>query len=100
MQGLRTQESKKFNRFWQLVQDAAAKKGCVFFGENGEGDDFETDTMEGESFCGWLIPEKDTVAFEPAWAKGNVPEQWLEHMAWVSWEVSGENVTVAFEGYE
>lgn len=97
MRGLRTQESEKFNRFWQLVQDTAAKKGCVFFGENGEGKDFETDTMEGENFCGWLIPERNTAAFESEWERNSVSEQWVDYMAWANWNISGEDVTITFE---
>ena len=50
MLGLKTQESLKFNRFWQLIQDTARNFGCVFFGFAGEGRDFETPTMEGEDF--------------------------------------------------
>ena len=53
MLGLKTQESLKFNRFWQLIQDTARNFGCVFFGFAGEGRDFETPTMEGEDFSGW-----------------------------------------------
>lgn len=97
MRGLRTQESEKFNQFWQLVQDTAAEKGCIFFGENGEGNDFETETMEGENFCGWLIPEQDAAAFELVWEKGNVPEQWVDYMAWANWNTSGEDVIITFE---
>ena len=48
MRGLKTQESGKFNRFWTLIQAAAAQENCVFFGYAGEGRDFSTDDMEGE----------------------------------------------------
>ena len=31
MLGLRTQENEKHKRFFEIVQNAAAKQGCVFF---------------------------------------------------------------------
>lgn len=37
MRGLKTQESEQFKRFWQLIQDAAADRNCVFFGYAGDG---------------------------------------------------------------
>ena len=46
MKGLRSQESEKFNRFWDLVQDEAATQGCVFFGDCGEGRDLVTEELE------------------------------------------------------
>ena len=52
MKGLRSQESEKFNRFWDLVQDEAATQGCVFFGDCGEGRDLVTEELEGENFSG------------------------------------------------
>lgn len=99
MQGLRTQESEKFNRFWTLVQEKAASLGCIFFAENGEGRDFETQTMEGEDFCGWLIPKKDAGGFEPAWLAGKVSDDWLEWLRWLKWKRSGDNISVEFKKY-
>ena len=67
MRGLKTRESLKFNRYWKLVQDAAAEMDRVFFGFAGEGRDFETLTMEGEDFSGWLVPVKEADTFEQDW---------------------------------
>lgn len=37
MVGLRTLEGEKFERFFELVQKEALKRGCVFFLNSGEG---------------------------------------------------------------
>lgn len=68
-----------------------------FFGENGEGNDFETEIMEGEDFCGWLIPKQSASDFEPAWQRGDVSEKWLPYMVWAEWIRQGEAVIVRFE---
>lgn len=96
MLGLKTQESAKFNVFWELVQREARKKNCIFFGEFGEGDDFETETMEGESFCGWLIPTEDAEEFEKIWITNDVPDDWAETMAWAEWLMKDEKVQIKF----
>ena len=40
MRGLKTQEGKKFERFFNMVQEEAAKQDAVFFLGCGEGRDF------------------------------------------------------------
>lgn len=67
MRGLKTQENEKFNRFWELIQTTAAKRGCVFFGYAGEGRDFSIGDMEGEDFGGWLVPIENADSFERIW---------------------------------
>ena len=46
MLGLKTQESNKFNAFFEIVQKKASEKDCVFFLDSGDGNDFETESME------------------------------------------------------
>lgn len=94
MQGLRTQESEKFNSFWQLVQDKAEAQGCVFFGDCGEGKCFETDIMEGEDFIGWLIPKQHEKNFERLWSKNQVPDIWIDNMVWMKWESEDDFSTI------
>ena len=69
MQGLRKQENQKFNKFFELVQREACKKGKVFFCDCGQGDVFENDTIECEDLCGWLIPQEKVNEFEKLFLK-------------------------------
>lgn len=64
MQGLRTQESEKFEKFFELVQNAAKQNGFVFFMDCGQGKIFENNEFECEDLCGWLIPKDDASKFE------------------------------------
>lgn len=64
MKGLRLQENQRFNNFFALVQDEAAKKGKVFFCDCGLGRLFENDNIECEDLCGWLIPKEKADNFE------------------------------------
>ena len=104
MRGLKTQESEKFNRFWALVQTAAAKKGCVFFGYAGEGRDFSTDSMEGEDFGGWLVPTKDADSFERAWSTDQTalfrsPPDGAE-FTFAIWKEQAGGITVDFKNFQ
>lgn len=64
MVGLRTQESEKFEKFFSIVQTEARKKGCVFFGDAGQGKVFENEQIECEDLCGWLVPITDADEFQ------------------------------------
>ncbi|MBE6598912.1 MAG: hypothetical protein E7638_05670 [Ruminococcaceae bacterium] len=86
MQGLRTQETNKFKKFFSIVQDAAKKNGCVFYLDAGDGRDFETDSLEGEDLMGWLIPERMAEEFEPIWKRGLVSDDWSEYFGFAIWE--------------
>lgn len=85
MRGLKTQEGKKFERFFSLVQQEASKKNSVFFLECGEGHDFETDHLEGEDLRGWLIPHEQAERFEKVWLKGSPGDEWADQIAWATW---------------
>ena len=95
MQRLRTQETNKFLAFFAIVQDAAEKKGCVFFLDAGDGRDFETETLEGEDLMGWLIPKDKLSAFEKEWQKGDVSDDWSDFYVWAIWE-NIDNPTIKF----
>lgn len=65
-QGLRTERDSNdeaFMRYWQLVQEAAAKQGMVFFLEAGDGNDFELGDVEGADLSGWLVPVAEADEF-------------------------------------
>lgn len=96
MQGLRVQETSKFEKFFSIVQDAAKKKNSVFFLDAGDGRDFETDTLEGEDLMGWLIPKEKLPAFEKEWQDGDVSDDWSDFYVWAIWE-NTENPIITFE---
>ncbi len=86
MQGLRTQETNKFEKFFAIVQDAARKKNCVFFLDSGDGREFETDSLEGEDLMGWLIPSDKATEFTKEWETGDVSDEWSDFYVWATWE--------------
>lgn len=96
MQGLRTQETNKFLKFFTIVQDAAKKKGCVFFLDSGDGRPFETNSVEGEDLMGWLIPSERVEDFEKEWMSGDVSDDWSEFFAWAIWD-NIDNPTIKFK---
>lgn len=104
MRGLKTQESEKFNRFWDLIQTTAAKKGCVFFGYAGEGRDFSTSDMEGEDFGGWLVPMESADSFERVWTSNPAalfqsPPSGTE-FTFAIWNEQSGNITVDFKNFQ
>lgn len=98
MLGLRTQETDKFNRFFALIQKEAEKQNSIFFADAGDGNDFETPTMEGEEMMGWLIPKEKAIEFEPLWKKSKVDDSWTDFFTWAVWSRNGDTITIKFEG--
>lgn len=100
MRGLRTQEGLKFERFFSLIQSAAAGRGCVFFADAGDGNDFSTQEMDGENLMGWLIPQQEADEFEPFFLNNeDIPERWKEAFCWAEWEnPSNPKIRFAFYG--
>lgn len=99
MQGLRTQEDKKFNRFWEIVQNTANEQGKMFFLECGEGREFFLDDMEGEDLRGWLIPTENIEEFKKEWEADNVSDKWIDNIFWAEWMNTGGTITVEFNTY-
>ena len=97
MQGLRTQEGIKFERFFSLVEEEAKKKNAVFFLDSGEGNDFENNDMEGENLSGWLIQNNKTNEFETAYIERADLSEWIDRYAWASWENKDGEIIVNIE---
>ena len=97
MQGLRKQESTKFNAFFELIQTAAKRNDAVFFADAADGNEFETPTMEGENMMGWLIPTDKVPEFEPLWKASEVDDTWTDFFKWAVWSRSGNEITIEFE---
>ena len=85
MMGLRKNEGEKFHRFFALIQAEAEKRNSVFFADAGDGNDFETSTMEGENMMGWLVPSHHVEEFEALWNSDNVDDSWSYYYTWAIW---------------
>lgn len=99
MRGLRTQESEKFNKFFQMIQDEASKSDSIFFADCGEGNDIETADIECEDMRGWLIPKTQADTFEPLFLKHEVGDEWLDKICWAEWVMKDNKVSVSFNWY-
>lgn len=86
MRGLRTQEGSKFEEFFKIVQEAAEKKGGVFFLDCGEGREIETESLSVSDLTGWLIPFPEADKFEKDFLADKIDrEGWAEHLFWAIW---------------
>ena len=86
IKGLRTQETRKFEAFFRIVQEFANKRNCTFFLEAGDTREFETEKLEGEDLQGWLIPISKEKEFESIWLEDNVTEEWDDFFCFAVWE--------------
>ncbi|MFP3154615.1 hypothetical protein LQZ18_09355 [Lachnospiraceae bacterium ZAX-1] len=104
MQGLRKQESKKFEKFVGLIQDEADKKGSIFFADCEEGHDLEINDMELSDLSGWLIPANKSVEFEGEWDKGfgfdENETRWDEFYTFAEWKLKNDKVVINFNNYD
>lgn len=96
MKGLRTQESKKFVRYFSIVQNKALEKKSVFFLDSGDGKEFETDEMEGENLQGWLVPFERVEEFESKWLKKEEDDKFIDFFCFVEWEKTENNIEIKF----
>lgn len=96
MLGLRTQETKKFEAFFELVQKKANEKECVFFLDTGDGNSFENDLMECENLQGWLVPLSRADEFGKIWGNNEEDDEWVEFFCWVEWVSHKEEIDVRF----
>ena len=96
MLGLKTQESEKFEKFFNIVQNSAKKQNCVFFLYAGDGNEFETEKLEGEDLMGWLIPKDKSSEFENEWKNNTVSDDWTDFFVWALWN-DAENPHILFK---
>ena len=99
MRGLKTQEGSKFEVFFALVQQEAAKRNSVFFLDCGEGNDFEADDIEGEDLRGWVIPEGKADQFEQLWLNGEPGDDWTDYIEWAEWKCDPQSLTIKLVTY-
>lgn len=90
MVGLRKREPRKFERYFKLVQDEAAKRNCIYYLDAGDGKDIITKTLWCSDLSGWLIPNtlpKEKIAeFEEAWKSSAVNDEWFDYFMFVTYE--------------
>ena len=96
MLGLRTNESNKFIKYFEIVQATAQSQGFVYFLDAGDGRDFENEKCEGEDLMGWLIPDALVPLFEKEWNNFNVSDAWSRFYTWAIW-YNPDHPTVKFE---
>lgn len=99
MQGLRTQESPEFRRYFEVVQRHAAKAGCVFFVDAGEGRDVSFEDLEGEDLSGWLVPCEHAYAFQDEWDSTKPNDQWLPYFCFAIWRVRDGQLVIDFKEF-
>lgn len=72
---------EKFNKYFELIQQEAAKQDKRFFMDTGEGREHITDEMEMEDISGWLVPVELKEEFADYWMlegnpHNNLPDKW------------------------
>lgn len=98
MVGLRTQESTKFLKFWEIVQQSANSLGKTFFLDCGEGNLFSDNEIECENLSGWLIDNDKVSEFEKEFlSKKNIDEKWTDCVVFADWEKNGNVISVSFD---
>lgn len=98
MKGLRTQENDKFVKFFELVQEEAAKLDSVFFLDCGQGKLFENSQMECEDLCGWLIPNEKVKEFESLFENNSEQQQDFDvFYTSVDFNIEGDTVKVIID---
>lgn len=95
----RTQESKKFERFFEIVRDAAADLDSIFFIDCGEGRELVTDELEAEDLSGWLVPKRLAETFEEEFYADQVTSSWNPFVRFAVWRQQGNKITVEFKEF-
>ena len=96
IRGLKTNEGKRFEKFFSIVQKTANEINCIFFLEAGDGRDFENEDMEGEDLMGWLIPCEKADEFEHLWFQDKSDENWDNYFGFAVWEENGNSFSIKF----
>ena len=100
MQGLRTQEGSKFEKFFELVQNTAKKHGFVFFLDAGDGNDIITDELEGENLQGWIVPQEKVNEFEKEFVAFKNTEVWDDYFGFAVWYKEKGEIKILFRSYD
>lgn len=100
MQGLRTPLDKRSEGYFSIVEKAAKERNCIFFLECETGmHDLELPDLSLFDASGWLVPEKDIIAFEEDFKafKESTDDRWTKYFCWAVWERKDGVINVHFE---
>ena len=89
MQGLRTQDSPEFMKYWEIVQEKAKNLKSVYFLDSGEGREFFGNGIEAEDCSGWLVPESKADDFESLWSVRSellFSDEWDKYYTFAEWQ--------------
>ncbi|MBE6856844.1 MAG: hypothetical protein E7500_05380 [Ruminococcus sp.] len=89
----------KDERFNALVAKRAKERNCIFFVNNGEGREFETDLMSGEDLFGWLIPMSSCDEFRKEFITGSVSGKWEDFQCFAIWNENNGNIFIDFKNF-
>lgn len=89
----------KEDNFWNFIQSEAQKHGSAFFLSSGEGRDFETETMKGEDYFGWLIPLGKVNEFRRDSQSETLLNSWNKYQKFVIWENNNGKISIEFKSF-
>ena len=102
MLGLRTQENEKHKRFFEIVQNAAAKQGCVFFSTCGTGENMVIDDQyDCEDLEGYLVPKEKAEEFQDYFLQYKENDKkWADNFVTMEWKRSPEgDFVITFDDF-
>ena len=99
MKKLRSLENDKFLNFFDIVQKYASKKNSAFFLFCGEGNNFETETLDGEDLSGWLVPMDRLNEFEELYHADADLDDWADYFIFAIWSGDKNNPVIEFKEY-
>lgn len=88
-------------RFFEIVQQAAEKRGRVFFLDAAEGNDLITDEIDCSDLSGWLIKPEEIFEFETFWRNDeeSMPDKFTIDMVIAHWSWVENDISIDFEFY-
>lgn len=97
--GLRTLDTPKFYRFWDLVEVEAEKRGCFFFSQCGDGHEAEDEEKEYSDMFGWLVPKEfydDVDQHYRAMDESYISQHYDKYFVSMEWEKEGKLLIIYF----
>lgn len=89
---------EKDSNFWNIVQNAAKEKGCMFFMDVPSGKEIEMDAINAFDTFGWLIPLNLVDSFRADIDAGiHDSGKWDQFFANETFEIIGDRVEIHFE---
>lgn len=90
---------ERFMRFFSIVQQSAASRGCTFFLDCGEGHDLITDEIDCQDLTGWLVPDRLVERFEPLWEArdwNSMDPELMDTMVTAVWSGEPNSISIEF----